>query len=72
MPTENKRSRGHRADDDGQSGTWKRRNDGKPSDESRSATSTATEESCGACDGAGELDDGRLCATCAGRGRVRR
>jgi len=27
MPTESKRSRSYRTDDDGQSGTWKRRND---------------------------------------------
>lgn len=46
-------------------------NDGKPADESRAATSTATEVLCDICDGAGELDEGRPCPNCAGTGTVR-
>ncbi len=43
----------------------------RPTDEPRASSSTSTEVSCEACDGAGEDDDGNPCANCSGSGVVR-
>lgn len=70
MPTESKRSRSHRADDDGRSGGWKRNRDDQQErvvDESLSQSSTG-EESCPICDGSGEDCDGNPCGACCATG----
>ena len=41
-----------------------------PADESRSQSSTATEETCPICEGTCENDDGTTCGSCSGSGSI--